>query len=92
MIEDVKIINKHIQHVQKHLKDGVKFKKRYVDTMKKVVYSNGSFGTNNEESSEVGYKIFLDDKNNDVNLIYFSCVKSRRVMRYAVDSETGRCV
>lgn len=53
-----------------------------------LVFSDGSFSGNNDGSSQFGFIIFLADKNNDVSLIGFSSVLSRRVVRPVLGAET----
>lgn len=43
------------------------------------VYSDGSFNDHPDESSQVGYVVFLTDKRNKSKLIDYSSITSRRV-------------
>lgn len=58
--------------------------------MKLVVYSDGSFATNKEGRCQVGYLIFMADKKNTANFIYYASNKSRRVVRSVLGAETFR--
>lgn len=58
------------------------------DTMNLIVYSDWSFATNKDYSSQVGYLIFMADKDNNVNTIDYESNKSRRFVRYVLKEET----
>lgn len=49
--------------------------------MKRVEYSDGSLQTNQDGLSQVGYIIFISDKDNNANLIDYASNKSRRELR-----------
>lgn len=89
-VEVVKIINMITKQIRKQHKDGLKFQKLDLYTMKIVVYSDGYFSTNNDGSSQVAYKIFLADKNNDDDIVDCTSVQSRRVVILALGSERFR--
>lgn len=53
-----------------------------------MLYSDGSFATNKDGTSQVVYLIFLADKENTANLIDYTINKSRRVVRSLLRAET----
>lgn len=85
--DDIKTINKLIQHVKTNPGDGLTFRKLDIKTSKIVVYSDGSFSSNNDGSSQVEYQIFISDKSNNANLIDFASVNPRRVVRSALGAD-----
>lgn len=85
--KDVKAVNKLIKHVREH-KQALKYVELDKETMRIVVYSDGSFATNKDGSSQVGYVIFMADKDNKANLVDYASNKSRRVVRSVIGAET----
>lgn len=53
--EDIKMINKLIQHMRTNPKDGLTFQKLNLETIRLVLYSDRSFSSNNDGSSQMGY-------------------------------------
>lgn len=56
--------------------------------MKLVGYSDGSFETNRDGSSQVGYLTFMAHKNHNDNPIEYASKKSRRLFRSVLGAET----
>lgn len=52
-----------------------------LDSTNIIVYPDGSFQGNKDASSQVGYIIFLCYQTCMANLIYYSSIKWRRVVR-----------
>ena len=86
--DNVKTINTLIKHVTKSAEKVLHFKPLDLDSIRIIVYSDGSFNGNPDGSSQVGYLIFLADKNNNTNLIDYASIKSQRVVRSVLGAET----
>lgn len=86
--EYLKTINGLIKHIKNNPKSGLKYIDLYKNTLKLVVYSDGSFATNKDGSFQVGYLVFMADKDNKANLIDYVSNKSRRVVRSVLGAET----
>lgn len=52
-----------------------------------LVFSDGSFSVNNDESLQLGYMLLIADGNNAGNIIAFSSTNSRRVGRSVLGAE-----
>lgn len=80
-------MNYIIKHVTKYPNKGPKHRLD-LDSSQLTVYSFGSFSGNEDGSFQVGYKIFLTDKHNNANLIYYASIKSRLVVKSVLGVET----
>lgn len=67
---------------------GLKYVDLDKDFLRIVVYSDRSFATNKYGTSEVGYLIFMADKENNANLIDYASNKSRTDVRSVLRAET----
>lgn len=57
--DEIKIINKLMEHVRANPCDGLTFLKLEIETIKIMVYSDKSFNSNNDVTSQVGYQICI---------------------------------
>lgn len=60
----INAINNIIMHLQNHKHIALKHPKLDVNSFKTISYSDSSFETNNDHKSQIGYFIFLADKDN----------------------------
>lgn len=67
--DEVNIKTKLIQQVRANPEDDLKFRELDIGTIKIVVYSDESFSSKNDGSSQVGYQIFIADKSHNANLL-----------------------
>jgi len=52
-----------------------------------MVFMDASFANNRDLSSQIGFVIVLTDRNQDVNILYWSLIKCKRVTRSVLASE-----
>jgi hypothetical protein len=81
--EHVKHLNKRLQWQINNPLRGLHFIQ--LDTsknsLKLIVFTDSSFANNQDLSSQIGFVITLADKNNRANIIHWSSIKCKRVMR-----------
>ena len=81
-----------INSIINHLHDTEEIKLEQItpdkDTLKMMIYCDGSFSTNDKISSQFGYIILLADKNNRANIMHFSNKKSKLIVRSVLGAET----
>ena len=52
-----------------------------------MIFTDASFANNKDLSSQIGFVIVLTDQNRTVNIIYWSSIKYKRVIRSVLASE-----
>jgi len=52
-----------------------------------LVFTDASFTNNKDLSSQIGFVIVLTDRNQSVNVLYWSSIKCKRVTRSVLASE-----
>jgi len=62
-------------------KQGLKFIKLDLNTLKVVAFTDSSFANNNDHSSQIGFVIALADDDNNANIVHWSSIKCKRVTR-----------
>lgn len=85
--EKIKDLNAAVSHIQKTKKLSLKFPELDRASLQMRVYTDASFASNYDLSSQLGYLVFLADKNNLAHLISWSSHKSKRVSRSVHGSE-----
>jgi hypothetical protein len=85
-LDHVKVLNKCLTW-QKNNKQGLKFIKLDLNTLKVVAFTDSSFANNNDHSSQIGFVIVLADGNNNANIVHWSSIKCKRVTRSVLASE-----
>ncbi len=84
----VKKINAIVKHLKTNPDVTLKYPKLDKESLQLTVYSDASFATNKDLSSQLGYFIFISDKNNLCQPIYWTSYKAKRVNRSVLGSET----
>ena len=85
-LDHVKVLNKCLTW-QKNNKQGLKFIKLDLNTLKVVAFTDSSFANNSDHSSQIGFVIVLADGDNNANIVHWSSVKCKRVTRSVLASE-----
>lgn len=83
----LKKLNNIIKHLQTYEDLTLKCPNIDKDSLRLVTYYDASFATNEDKSSQLGYFIFLADKDNKCQPIYWTSYKSKRVTRSVLGSE-----
>ena len=52
-----------------------------------MVFTDASFANNRDLLSQIGFVIILTDRNQDVNILYWSLIKCKRVTRSILASK-----
>jgi hypothetical protein len=81
-------LNRALKHLNKTPDLFLRFPKLYLKTLRLHVYSDASYANNADDSSQLGYIIFLTDATGRCQPIFWSYHKSRRVTRSVLGSET----
>lgn len=84
----IKIINDTIKRLKDTYDSTLKFPKLDNKSLQLRVYSDASYSNNEDKSSQLGYIIFLMDKHNRCQPLFWSSHKSKRVSRSVLGSET----
>lgn len=84
----VERINKVIGHIQKTIDVIPRFVKLQEDTLKITIFSDGSFASNEDLSSQVGYLVVIQDATGRVNVVHYSSTKTKRIVRSVLGAET----
>ena len=85
--DDIKALNQRLQWQLDNSQRGLKFVKLDEESLRIVVFTDGSFANNRDYSSQIGHVIVLADKHNKANVIHWSSTKCRRVTRSVLASE-----
>ena len=82
----IKRVNRIFKYAQENLVS-IRFPKLDKDTLKVVGYSDASFAMNMDNSSQLGYIVFICGGKGNVIPIHFKSYKARRVVRSAMAAE-----
>ena len=85
-LDYAKVLNKCLTW-QKNNKQGLKFIKLDLNTLKVVAFTDSSFANNDDYSSQIGFVIVLADGDNNANIVHWSSIKCKRVTRSVLASE-----
>lgn len=83
----VKILNRTLRYIRRSIGLKLKYPKLDKDSLRLQVYSDASYATNADNSSQLGYIIFLADKSNNCQPLAWSSHKAKRVNRSVLGSE-----
>ena len=85
--EDHKALNKCLDWQIANPKRGLKFVQLNINTLQLIVFTDASFANNKDLSLQMGYVIILANATKKANVIYWSSVKCKRVIRSVLASE-----
>ena len=85
--DDINLLNRCLLWQIRNPTRGLKYIPLDLDTLKIVAFTDSSFANNHDFSSQIGFIIALADVNNNVNVVHWTSVKSRRVTRSVLASE-----
>jgi hypothetical protein len=83
-----KKLNAIVLHLKKTVDRVLKFPKLDLSTLYLRVYSDASYASNSDGSSQLGYIIFLCDASGTCQPLFWSSKKSKRITRSVLGSET----
>lgn len=86
--DHVASINRKVQYLKSTASIGLVFPKLDVDSLRLVVYTDGSFANRDDKTSQIGFVTCLTDKTGRVVILSYRSCKSWRVCRSAMASET----
>lgn len=86
-ITDIQRLNRRLTWQQNNSLRGLKFIPLDISTLKLVVFTDSSFATNPDYSSQLGYVIALVDGEGKANTIHWQSVKCKRVTKSVSASE-----
>lgn len=84
----IRTINAIVKHLEKLPMLPLRFPKLDTSTWHLEVYTDASFATNNDKTSQLGYIVFLTDHTRTCQLLHWSSHKAKRVSRSVLGSET----
>ena len=84
---DIKALNKRLQWQIENPTRGLRFVKLDKDSLQLLVFTDASFATNKDLSSQIGYVLVIKDKTDSANIIHWSSTKCKRVTRSVLASE-----
>jgi len=84
---DAKALNKRLQWQINNKARGLRYVPLDLKTLKLVVFTDGSFANNSDNSSQIGLVIVLADGENNANIVHWSSIKCKRVVRSVLASE-----
>lgn len=85
--EEVKRLNKRLEWQINNPGRGLRFVQLDKNTLKLVIFTDGSFANNPDYSSQIGYVICLMDSQDRANILHWSSIKCKRVTRSVLASE-----
>lgn len=85
--EDAKYLNQAITQLKDKTIAGLKYQTLDSKSAKLMVFSDTSFGSNNDSTSQLGYIITMTDEHGISNVLHYSSTKSRRVTRSVLAAE-----
>ena len=83
----LKAINAIVTHLCSSEVPYIRYPKLDIETLRLQTYSDASFSTNEDQSSQLGYVIFLADGENRCSPLHWSSHKAKRVTRSVLGSE-----
>jgi hypothetical protein len=85
--EHTKQLNKRLQWQIDNPLRGLRFIQLDLQSLKLIVFTDVSFANNQDLSSQIGFVITLSDKDNKANILHWSLIKCKRVIRSVLASE-----
>ena len=86
-IPEFKALNTALQSIIDTPTKGISFKSQDISTLRMAVFVDASFANNHDLSSQLGILVTLRDKKGITNIIHWTSVKCKRVVRSALASE-----
>lgn len=83
----IKSFNKLVRHVKKTKSQGLKMQKLDYDSLHIRAYSDASFATNADLTSQLGFIIVMSDASHKSNVLDFNSYKSKRATRSVLGAE-----
>lgn len=83
---ETKTIDGLIKNIRTYPEAGLRYVKLDRESLNLVVYSNGSYTTDKDVTSQVRYLIFISDKQYRANLFDYASNKYTRVVSFALGS------
>ena len=83
-----KLLNSVVRHLHKTSEQRLMYPKLDKESLRLQTYSDASYSNNYDGTSQLGYIIFLADKDDNCHPLYWSSHKSKRVSRSVLGSET----
>ena len=77
----IKLLNSAIKRMKATPELGLKYNGLDDDTLSLRVYTDASFGTNEDFSSQLGFVVLICDASNRCHVLEFSSKKSKRIVR-----------
>lgn len=85
-MDNIKQMNKAIRYLKDSAEEKLRYETMNLDKARIVAFADSSHATNHDQTSQIGYLIFLTD-GELWNLIQFKSTKSRRVVRSPLAAE-----
>jgi len=86
-LRHVKALNKTIRRVRATMDFALKYRPLDMQSLHMRVYSDASFASNDDHSSQLGYIILLSDKDGTSHVLAYCSKKSKRVVRSIMAGE-----
>ena len=86
-IPEFQALNTTLQSIIDAPTKGISFKSQDISTLRMAVFVDASFANNHDLSSQLGILVSLRDKKGITNIIHWTSVKCKRVVRSALASE-----
>ena len=83
-----KLLNPVVSHIRKTSEQRLLYPKFVKDSLRLRTYSYAAYTNNYDGTSQLGYIVFLAEKENKCHPLYWSSYKSKRVSRSVLRSET----
>lgn len=83
----IKAVHKIMEQLKNNNDIFLKYPKLGKESLRITSYSDASFATNDDHTSQLGYFIFLSDKYNKCQPIYWTSYKAKRVTRSVLGSK-----
>lgn len=83
----IKTINKTVAQARTFFKLGLSFPSEHFSTLHSVAYSDASFATNEDPSSQLGFMILPVDGAGKECILNFANPKSKRLVRYIIGTQ-----
>ncbi|EED13482.1 hypothetical protein TSTA_097380 [Talaromyces stipitatus ATCC 10500] len=84
---DIKSLNKRLQWQLDNAERGLRFVRLDLDLLCLVIFADLSFANNKDFSSQIGFVIVLVDAVNNENIVHWSLIKCKRVIRSVLASK-----
>ena len=83
----IRSLNKLIRRIKNSKSMVLKYHKLDINSLHIRVYSDASFASNEDNSSQLGYIIMLADRNDNVHVLSYCSKKSKRIVRSIMAGE-----